>query len=44
MQMTAYGAPHLLLIQSEKRFYKQLIKKADERFNDHLARLKEKKS
>lgn len=29
---------------SEKRFYKQLIKKADERFNDHLARLKEKKS
>lgn len=24
---------------SEKRFYKQLIKKADERFDDHLARL-----
>ena len=23
---------------SEKRFYKQLIKKADERFDDHLAR------
>lgn len=27
-----------------KRFYKQLIKKADERFSDHLRRLKEKKS
>lgn len=26
---------------SEKRFYKQLIKKADERFDDHLERLKE---
>ena len=26
---------------SEKRFYKTLIKKADERFDDHLARLKE---
>ncbi len=26
---------------SEKRFYKQLIKKADERFDDHLKRLKE---
>lgn len=25
---------------SEKRFYKQLIKKADERFDDHLTRLK----
>ena len=25
---------------SERRFYKQLIKKADERFDDHLARLK----
>lgn len=24
---------------SEKRFYKQLIKKADERFGDHLKRL-----
>jgi len=28
---------------SEQRFYKQLIKKADERFDDHLAELKEKK-
>ena len=27
---------------SEQRFYKQLIKKADERFDDHLARLKER--
>lgn len=26
---------------SEKRFYKQLIKKADARFDDHLVRLKE---
>ena len=26
---------------SERRFYKQLIKKADERFDDHLARLKD---
>jgi hypothetical protein len=25
---------------SERRFYRQLIKKADERFNDHLGRLK----
>lgn len=29
---------------SEKRFYKQLIKKADARFDDHLARLKEEKN
>lgn len=28
---------------SEQRFYKQLIKKADERFDDHLARLKARK-
>ena len=27
----------------EKRFYKQLIKKADERFEEHLKRLKGKK-
>jgi len=27
---------------SERRFYKQLIRKADERFEDHLARLLEK--
>ncbi len=27
---------------SEKRFYKRLIKKADERFDEHLRRLKEK--
>ena len=27
---------------SEQRFYKQLIKKADEQFDDHLARLKER--
>lgn len=26
---------------SEKRFYKQLIQKADERFDDHLSRLPE---
>ena len=26
---------------SEKRFYRQLIAKADQRFNDHLARLRE---
>ena len=26
---------------SQKRFYRQLIRKADERFNDHLERLKE---
>ncbi|KYC36737.1 addiction module toxin RelE [Scytonema hofmannii PCC 7110] len=26
---------------SEKRFYKQLIKKADERFDNHLTQLKE---
>lgn len=26
---------------SEKRFYKQLIKKADERFDEHLTQLKE---
>ncbi len=25
---------------SEKRFYRQLIAKADERFDDHLSRLK----
>ncbi|MEM6611611.1 MAG: type II toxin-antitoxin system RelE/ParE family toxin [Cyanobacteria bacterium P01_C01_bin.72] len=29
---------------SQKRFYKQLIKKADERFSDHLQRLKEDKA
>lgn len=29
---------------NQKRFYKQLIKKADERFKDHLKQLKEKKS
>jgi hypothetical protein len=28
---------------SEKRFYRQLIKKADERFEEHLKRLEEKK-
>ncbi|MFN8494424.1 MAG: type II toxin-antitoxin system RelE/ParE family toxin [Caldilineaceae bacterium] len=28
---------------SEKRFYKQLIKKADARFDDHLARLREER-
>ena len=28
---------------SEKRFYKQLIKKADARFDDHLDRLKEER-
>ena len=28
---------------SEKRFYKQLIEKADERFDDHLARLEKEK-
>lgn len=27
---------------SEKRFYKRLIKKADERFDDHLARMAKK--
>jgi hypothetical protein len=27
---------------SQKRFYKQLISKADERFDAHLARLKKK--
>ncbi len=27
---------------NQQRFYKQLIKKADERFSDHLKRLKEK--
>ncbi|EKF00047.1 toxin-antitoxin system, toxin component, RelE domain protein [Tolypothrix sp. PCC 7601] len=26
---------------SEKRFYKQLIKKADERFDNHLTQLQE---
>jgi len=26
---------------SEKQFYKQLIKKADERFDNHLTKLKE---
>ena len=29
---------------SQKRFYKQLIKTADERFSDHLAHMKEKRS
>ncbi len=29
---------------SEDRFYKKLIKKADDRFDDHLTRLKEKPS
>jgi hypothetical protein len=29
---------------SEKRFYRQLIKKADERFDDHLTRLSKKGS
>jgi hypothetical protein len=24
---------------SEKRFYRQLIRKADERFNEHISRL-----
>ena len=28
--------------QSEKRFYRQLIAKADERFDGHLARLRKK--
>ncbi len=28
---------------SEKQFYKQLIKKADERFDDHLTQLKKQK-
>lgn len=28
---------------SEKRFYKQLIRKADERFDGHLARIKQKR-
>ena len=28
---------------SERRFYKQLIKKADERFDEHLARLEDTK-
>jgi len=28
---------------SQKRFYRQLIKKADTRFDDHLARLKEER-
>lgn len=28
---------------SERRFYRQLIRKADERFDDHLARLKEQR-
>lgn len=28
---------------NEKRFYKQLIKKADQRFDDHLKRLKERR-
>jgi len=28
--------------KSEKRFYKQLIAKADERFDEHLSQLKEK--
>jgi hypothetical protein len=27
---------------SEKRFYKQLLKKADERFDDHLSRIQMK--
>jgi hypothetical protein len=27
---------------SEKRFYRELIKKADKRYDDHLARLKKK--
>jgi len=29
--------------RSEKRFYKQLIKKADERFDSHITTLKAKK-
>jgi len=29
---------------NQKRFYKKLIKQADQRFNDHLRQLKEKKS
>lgn len=29
---------------SESRFYRQLIRKADERFDDHLARLREQRS
>jgi hypothetical protein len=28
---------------NEKKFYKELIRKADERFSQHLARLKDKK-
>ncbi|BAZ11238.1 hypothetical protein NIES4071_30640 [Calothrix sp. NIES-4071] len=28
---------------SEKQFYKQLIKKADERFDEHLTQLKKQK-
>ena len=28
---------------SEKRFYRQLIEKADQRFNNHLARIKKEK-
>lgn len=29
---------------NQKRFYKQLIKRADKRFNEHLLRLKENKA
>jgi hypothetical protein len=29
--------------ESEKRFYKRLIQKADKRFDEHIAGLKEKK-
>ena len=29
---------------NQKRFYKQLLKKADERFTDHLQRLKEEEA
>jgi hypothetical protein len=29
---------------SEKRFYRELIRKADDRFDAHLARLREKRT
>ena len=38
---TLNGSRHANLKESEKRFYRSLIQKADERFDAHLARLQQ---
>jgi hypothetical protein len=49
MALTPYGLYAMLLVAgdkpggSEKRFYRELIRKADERFSAHLALLKKER-